>query len=137
LAGADLFATLGLVRSFRCTRSSPGIHGPSLLHTDRDTIWSRARWVFVTRLCGLLFQNRASLLAGWVRYLAFDLFVGSWEVRDAQQIGITHCLVIPCLLLTFLFGPAGWLFYLLIRTVALRNTWIGSGQERDKPEIAQ
>jgi hypothetical protein len=135
LAGADLFATLGLVRWLRCTRSSPGIHGPSLLHTDRDTIWSRATWVLVTRLCGLLFQNRALLLAGWVRYLAFDLFVGSWEVRDAQQIGITHCLVIPCLLLTFSSAPLAVLS--LIRTVALRITWIGSGQERDKPEIAQ
>jgi hypothetical protein len=84
----------------------------------------------------LLFQNRSLLLAGWIHYLAIDLFVGSWEVRDAQQVGITHYLVIPCLILTFLFGPAGWLLYLLIRTVAIRNTWIGNGQERDKPEIA-
>jgi hypothetical protein len=72
----------------------------------------------------LLFQNRAMLLAGWVHYLAFDLFVGSWEVRDAQRIGIAHYLVVPCLVLTFLFGPAGWLLYLLIRNVALRTIGI-------------
>lgn len=72
----------------------------------------------------LLFQNRSMLLAGWVHYLAFDLFVGSWEVRDAQQIGIAHYLVTPCLILTFLFGPAGWLLYLLIRGVAIKNVGI-------------
>jgi hypothetical protein len=69
----------------------------------------------------LLFQNRYMLLAGWLHYLAFDLFVGSWEVRDAQRIGVKHYLVIPCLILTFLFGPAGWLLYFLVRTVATRS----------------
>ena len=55
------------------------------------------------------------LLAGWIHYLAFDLFVGSWEVRDAQERGIPHLAVVPCLLLTFMFGPAGWFLYNLVR----------------------
>ena len=59
-----------------------------------------------------LFGDEALLLAGWVHYLAFDLFVGSWEVRDAQRLGIPHLLVVPCLVLTFLFGPVGLLLYL-------------------------
>jgi len=58
-----------------------------------------------------LFSDPWLLLAGWIHYLAFDLLVGSWEVRDAQARGISHLLVIPCLLLTFMFGPAGWLIY--------------------------
>jgi hypothetical protein len=65
-----------------------------------------------------LFRNPALLLAGWIHYLAFDLFVGAWEVRDAQRLAISHWLVIPCLLLTFTFGPAGLLLYLLIRAGA-------------------
>jgi hypothetical protein len=60
---------------------------------------------------GTLFTQPWLLLAGWVHYLAFDLFVGSWEVRDARERGIPHLAVVPCLLLTFLFGPAGWLAY--------------------------
>jgi Domain of unknown function (DUF4281) len=60
---------------------------------------------------GMLFSQPWLLLAGWVHYLAFDLFVGSWEVRDARERGIPHLAVVPCLLLTFLFGPAGWLAY--------------------------
>lgn len=59
----------------------------------------------------ILFSQPWLLLAGWVHYLAFDLFVGSWEVRDACERGIPHLAVVPCLLLTFLFGPAGWLAY--------------------------
>jgi hypothetical protein len=37
------------------------------------------------------------------------------EQRDAQQCGVAHPLVVPALLSTFLFGPAGLLFYLAIR----------------------
>jgi len=44
------------------------------------------------------------LLAGWTHYLAFDLFIGGWEVRDAQRRGIPHLLIVPALVLTFLFG---------------------------------
>jgi len=62
-----------------------------------------------------LFSNPWALLAGWTHYLAFDLFIGGWEVRDAQQRGVRHLLVIPALVLTFLVGPAGLLVYLAIR----------------------
>jgi hypothetical protein len=62
-----------------------------------------------------LFSNPWLLLAGWVHYLAFDLFVGTWEVRDSLQHGVPRLLVIPCLLLTFLFGPAGFLAYHVTR----------------------
>src|SRR5215475_9174138 len=42
-----------------------------------------------------LFTVRGLLLAGWIHYLAFDLFVGSWEVSDARANGIHHFLVVP------------------------------------------
>jgi hypothetical protein len=60
-------------------------------------------------------------MAGWLHYLAFDLFIGAWEVRDAQRHGIPHLLVIPCLLLTFLLGPIGLLCYM-----AARVRWSGA-----------
>ena len=63
-----------------------------------------------------LFAVDALLLGGWVHYLAFDLFVGAWEVRDSQRSGVHHLLVIPCLLATFMAGPAGLVLYLLLRT---------------------
>jgi hypothetical protein len=64
-----------------------------------------------------LFANPWLLFAGWVHYLCFDLLIGCWEVGDARERGLPHVLVVPCLLLTFMFGPAGWLLY---RAVSLR-----------------
>lgn len=78
-----------------------------------------------------LFQNRWLLLAGWVHYLAFDLLLGAWEVRTARREGIAHLMLIPCLLATFLFGPAGYLLFQFIRTshqVAANPKKVGSAQ---------
>lgn len=69
-----------------------------------------------------LFTNEWAVLAGWIHYLAFDLYVGSWEVRDAEKHGISHLLVIPCLVFTFLLGPVGYLLYVIIRQFAVRKT---------------
>lgn len=68
-----------------------------------------------------LFADPWLLLAGWVHYLAFDLLIGVWETRDAARRGIPHWMVIPCLLLTFMLGPAGWLLYQGVRMVRGRR----------------
>ena len=70
-----------------------------------------------TTLAGVatLFSNPWALLAGWIHYLAFDLLIGTWETRDAREHGLPHLLLVPCLVLTFLFGPAGWLLYRGVR----------------------
>ena len=62
-----------------------------------------------------LFTLPEIALAGWLHYLAFDLFVGAWEVRTARREGIAFPLVVPCLALTFLFGPAGFLLFSALR----------------------
>ncbi|MFT5442720.1 MAG: hypothetical protein ACI8W3_001764 [Myxococcota bacterium] len=66
-----------------------------------------------------LFTNPQMMLVGWVHYLAFDLFVGAWEVRDAQRRGISHLWVVPCLFFTLMLGPIGFLAYLTLRLVLL------------------
>ncbi|MGH1341508.1 MAG: ABA4-like family protein [Nannocystales bacterium] len=69
---------------------------------------------------GLLFSDERALLAGWIHYLAFDLVVGAWQLRDAQRLKIHHLLVIPCLVTTFMLGPAGLLMYWTLRTIHQR-----------------
>jgi hypothetical protein len=69
----------------------------------------------------LLFTSRRLVTAGWVHYLAFDLFIGGWEIADSRQRGIPHLLMIPLLLLTFLFGPMGLLAYLGLRLFFRKN----------------
>lgn len=61
-----------------------------------------------------LFENSWALLAGWIHYLAFDLFVGAWQLRDCQRRQIPHLRVVPSLVLTFLAGPVGLLTYFAI-----------------------
>ena len=67
-----------------------------------------------------LFTSPYAVLAGWIHYLVFDLFVGAWEVRDAARRGVPHLLVLPCLGLTLMLGPAGLMAYLLIRYAKTR-----------------
>lgn len=62
-----------------------------------------------------LFASDAALAAGWLHYLAFDLFVGAWIARDGLRAGVPRLLLLPCFALTFLFGPAGLLLFLLLR----------------------
>ena len=76
-----------------------------------------------------LFSNQWLLLAGWVHYLAFDLFVGTWETRDAVARGISRWIVAPCLLLTFLFGPIGWLAYHVARSTRARAQFALDGTQ--------
>ena len=64
-----------------------------------------------------LFGAPGNVMLGWTHYLAFDLFIGSWETEDAAQRGLPHWLLIPCLGLTFIFGPIGLLAYFTLRTV--------------------
>lgn len=73
----------------------------------------------LAEVSGLL-AHPVVLLGGWIHYLAFDLVVGSWEVRDARKIRLPHAVVVPCLILTFMMGPVGFLAYLMVR-VALRR----------------
>jgi hypothetical protein len=68
-----------------------------------------------------LFDVPGLLAAGWLHYLAFDLFVGAWIAERAGALGIPHLLVLPLLLLTFLFGPAGLLAFALLRAFWLRR----------------
>lgn len=62
-----------------------------------------------------LFTNEGMVLAGWIHYLAFDLFTGWCIAHNAIDQRINRILVIPCLLLTFVFGPVGLLVYATIR----------------------
>jgi hypothetical protein len=62
-----------------------------------------------------LFSHQNAVIAGWVHFLAFDLLVGAWICRTARREGVNFWLVVPCLPLTFLFGPAGFMAFSLLR----------------------
>lgn len=69
-----------------------------------------------------LFTVENAVLAGWIHYLAFDLLVGMWIVNQNQNLKIHPIIIAPCLLGTFMFGPVGFLIFMMIRSVKLKNT---------------
>ena len=68
-----------------------------------------------------LFRDPTLVTAGWIHYLAFDLLAGVFIRKNAWKYGISHWIVIPCLLLTFMFGPFGLLVYLAIRFIVTKQ----------------
>lgn len=64
-----------------------------------------------------LFSHEQAALAGWVHFLAFDLFIGAWVCRRARADEVSFWRVAPCLPLIFLFGPAGLLAFQTVRSV--------------------
>lgn len=66
---------------------------------------------------GALFQVPALLTAGWLHYLAFDLFVGTWIARDGSARGVPRLALVPCFALTFMAGPLGLLLYIGLRSL--------------------
>ena len=70
---------------------------------------------------GSLTQVRAfmnydpTLLAGWLHYLCFDLVVATYIAIEADKIGIVRIVQIPILLATFLFGPVGFVLFLVTK----------------------
>jgi len=79
--------------------------------------WTRAEGGFDSLGAVMRFFEQPEIaLAGWLHYLAFDLLIGAWQVRIAQGERLSFVLVLPCLALTFLFGPIGYLVFLAVRT---------------------
>jgi hypothetical protein len=62
-----------------------------------------------------LFTSPWGVTAGWIHYLAFDLFIGSWELSNGQKNGMPHYLLVLCLIMTLFFGPIGLLLFFLLR----------------------
>lgn len=62
----------------------------------------------------LLFQQDDGLLAGWIHYLSFDLFIGIYILKRTQELKIPHSLNFIILPITFLFGPLGYLLFVII-----------------------
>lgn len=68
-----------------------------------------------------LFEKDEVLLAGWIHYLAFDLFVGAWIARQSDEAGIPRLIQAVFLGFTFMYGPAGLLLFLITRALMARR----------------
>ena len=62
-----------------------------------------------------MFSSESFLLVFWIHFLAISLFVGAWISRDSQRYMVPRFFVTISLILNYLTGPVGLLFYWLIR----------------------
>ena len=63
----------------------------------------------------ILFATESFLLVFWLHFLALNLFLGSWISRDGIKYNIPRSLVFLPLILVYLTGPLGLVFYWIIR----------------------
>ena len=73
-----------------------------------------------------LFSSDAALAAGWIHYLAFDLFVGTWIAREGLAADVPRLLILPCLFATFMVGPVGLVLFLVLRFAIAGQIGLGS-----------
>jgi hypothetical protein len=76
-----------------------------------------------------LFSSPPVLLAGWLHYLAFDLFIGWWLAGRMDARGVSRLLQAPLLVTTFMFGPVGLLLGGAV-LLAIRRSGTGVRLER-------
>ena len=69
-----------------------------------------------------LFIEEKAVLAGWIHYLAFDLLIGMWLLDQNKVLGINHLIIVPCLLLTFMLGPVGFLLFIGVKTFKTKKS---------------
>lgn len=69
-----------------------------------------------------LFTEENAVLAGWVHYLAFDLLIGMWMLDQNKELRINQLIIAPCLFLTFMLGPIGFLLFMIIKTVKQKQS---------------
>jgi len=64
-----------------------------------------------------LLGSPAGATIAWVHFLTFDLFVGRWIYFDSQERRISPWIMAPVLFLTLMMGPAGFVSYLIVRSL--------------------
>ena len=62
-----------------------------------------------------LFEDHLYIMIFWTHFIAINLFIGGWIVKDSQKFAINKVLMAVPLIVTYLTGPLGLILYWLIR----------------------
>ena len=68
-----------------------------------------------------LFSEKNFLMMFWIHFIAINLFTGGWIVKYSQKFSINKIFLAILLLITYLIGPIGLLFYWLLRIFYAKN----------------
>ena len=62
-----------------------------------------------------LFEDHLYIMIFWTHFIAINLFIGGWIVKDSQKFSINKVLLAIPLIVTYLIGPIGLFLYWIIR----------------------
>ena len=62
-----------------------------------------------------LFEDSLYIMLFWTHFIAINLFIGGWIIKDAQKFYINKILLAIPLITTYLIGPIGIFVYWIIR----------------------
>ena len=62
-----------------------------------------------------LFEDHLYIMVFWTHFIAINLFIGGWIVKDSQKFSINKVLMAVPLIMTYLIGPIGLFLYWIIR----------------------
>jgi hypothetical protein len=62
-----------------------------------------------------LFRDDLYLLMFWTHFVAVNLFIGGWILKDSNKFGINKFVLAFPLIITYLIGPLGILLYWIMR----------------------
>ena len=62
-----------------------------------------------------LFEDHLYIMIFWTHFIAINLFIGGWIVKDSQKFSINKVLMALPLIVTYLIGPIGLILYWIIR----------------------
>ena len=62
-----------------------------------------------------LFDKKFFLLSFWIHFVSVNLFIGGWILNNSQKFSINKVLIAFPLIITYLTGPIGILFYWIIK----------------------
>ena len=68
-----------------------------------------------------LFDDELYLLLFWIHFVAVNLFIGTWILKDSQKLNMNKLIVSLPLITTYLIGPIGILLYWVIRIFYAKN----------------
>ena len=62
-----------------------------------------------------LFEDHLYIMVFWTHFIAINLFIGGWIVKDSQKFAMNKVLMAVPLIVTYLIGPLGLILYWIIR----------------------
>ena len=68
-----------------------------------------------------VFSIEGILLIFWIHFITINIFIGCWISKDGLKYSLPQILIAISLIITYLMGPLGLIFYWIIRIFSAKK----------------